>query len=109
MQTHAQVHAHRCRQSYRCTHLGQRPRSEGDRELWVTDLAKVAYVAWPNHTRKIQFNSLPVHREQEREGERHRKRAQFAFCSKGFVSSEYFTEMRGNEKQRSRSFFLSRD
>lgn len=68
--------------SYRCTHahLGQRRGSGRDRELWVTDLAKVAYVAWPNHTRKIQFNNLLVHGEQEREGESNtRKTAEFAF------------------------------
>ena len=55
-------------------HLGQRRRSERDRELWVTDLAKVAYGAWPNHARQIQFNNLPVHRERDIERERQRGR-----------------------------------
>lgn len=101
---HTHIHTYRCRQSYRCTHahLGQRRRSERDRELWVTDLAKVAYGARPNHTRQIQFNNLPVHRERERERGREES---LHFTEKAFVSSEYFTEMR--ERMRNRGFWVS--
>lgn len=76
---------------------------QGDRELWVTDLAKVAYVRGPNHTRKIQFNKLPVHRE--RRMERGREGGQsLHFPEKTPVSSESFTKIRENKKEESSEF-----
>lgn len=79
---------------------------QGDRELWVTDLAKVAYARGPNHTRKIQFNKLPVHWEQRIEMGGVQS---LHFTKKTPVSSEYFMKMRENKKQSRPSLFLLRD
>lgn len=71
---HARTHTCRCSPSYRCTHahLGQRRGSGRDRELWVTDLAKVAYVAWPNQENPIQQPPRPWG-TRERGSEQHEK------------------------------------
>lgn len=52
--------------------------------------------------------SVSMGNERERENDRERKES-LHFTEKPFVSSEYFPEMRENEKQRILSFFLSRD
>ena len=62
--------------------FGQRRGSERHRELWVTDLAKVAYGARANHTRQIQFNKLSVHRERRKEGREKERRV--CILLKGF-------------------------
>lgn len=93
MQTRSRTHSHlqvqANAQTHTCTHWSKSQIRET--ELWVTDLAKVAYGAQPNHTRQIQFNKLSVRRERDRD------RESLHFTEKAFVSSEYFTETHESE------------
>lgn len=99
--------------------LGQiterRGEREKGRELWVTDLAKVAYGAQANHTGQIQFNNSPpsignkTQEERDRRGEGKKgargRRESLHFTEKAFVSSQHFTEMR--KTMRNRGFRVS--
>lgn len=54
------VHAHtHTPYKYTHAHLGQRRRRGRDGELWVTDLAKVAYAAWPKPHRENPIELPP--------------------------------------------------